>query len=76
MTLLALTAVAAEVAAEQASDTALIEGAILLGVATLFVLLFRRLGLGAVLGSHETTIRLLFGWADQDCARFPPASTP
>ena len=50
MSLLALTAVATEVAAEQASDTALLEGAILLGVATLFVLLFRRLGLGAVLG--------------------------
>ncbi|MGH6631869.1 MAG: cation:proton antiporter, partial [Sphingopyxis sp.] len=31
-------------------DTALVEGAILLGVATLFVLIFRRLGLGAVLG--------------------------
>ncbi|MFN7029075.1 MAG: cation:proton antiporter, partial [Sphingopyxis sp.] len=50
MNLLALTAVATEVAAEQATDTALVEGAILLGVATLFVLLFRRLGLGAVLG--------------------------
>ena len=50
MSLLALTAVATEVAAEQATDTALVEGAILLGVATLFVLLFRRLGLGAVLG--------------------------
>lgn len=50
MTLLALSAVAAERAAEQATDTALVEGAILLGVATLFVLLFRRLGLGAVLG--------------------------
>ena len=50
MSLLALTAVATEVAAERATDTALVEGAILLGVATLFVLLFRRLGLGAVLG--------------------------
>ena len=50
MSLLALTVVATEVAAEQATDTALVEGAILLGVATLFVLLFRRLGLGAVLG--------------------------
>ncbi len=45
-----LSAVATEVAAEKATDTALLEGAILLGVATLFVLLFRRLGLGAVLG--------------------------
>ncbi|PKP86231.1 MAG: sodium:proton exchanger [Alphaproteobacteria bacterium HGW-Alphaproteobacteria-17] len=50
MNLLALSVVAAEKAAEQATDTALIEGAILLGVATLFVLFFRRLGLGAVLG--------------------------
>jgi CPA2 family monovalent cation:H+ antiporter-2 len=50
MSLLALTAAATEVAAEKVTDTALIEGAILLGVATLFVLLFRRLGLGAVLG--------------------------
>ncbi|HET6524840.1 MAG TPA: cation:proton antiporter [Sphingopyxis sp.] len=41
---------AAEKLAETATDTALIEGAILLGVATLFVLIFRRLGLGAVLG--------------------------
>ncbi|MDO9362245.1 MAG: cation:proton antiporter [Sphingopyxis sp.] len=41
---------AAEVVAEKASDTALTEAAILLGVATLFVLIFRRLGLGAVLG--------------------------
>ncbi len=32
------------------TDTLLFEGAILLGVATLFVMLFRRLGLGAVLG--------------------------
>jgi monovalent cation:proton antiporter-2 (CPA2) family protein len=45
-----LASVAAEKAAEQATDTVLIEGAILLGVATLFVLFFRRLGLGAVLG--------------------------
>ena len=53
MTLLALTAAAskaAEKVAETATDTALVEGAILLGVATLFVLIFRRLGLGAVLG--------------------------
>ncbi|KTE01667.1 sodium:proton exchanger [Sphingopyxis sp. H038] len=53
MTLLALTAAASEAAgkvAETATDTALVEGAILLGVATLFVLIFRRLGLGAVLG--------------------------
>jgi len=53
VTLLALTAAAAEAAgkvAETATDTALVEGAILLGVATLFVLIFRRLGLGAVLG--------------------------
>ena len=50
MNLLALSAVAAEKAAEQATDTALVEGAILLGVATLLVLFFRRLGLGAVLG--------------------------
>lgn len=49
MTSLALSA-AAEGAAATATDTMLIEGAILLGVATLFVLLFRRLGLGAVLG--------------------------
>ena len=49
MTLLALTAAASEVAGT-ATDTALMEGAILLGVATLFVLIFRRLGLGAVLG--------------------------
>ena len=48
--LVMLSAVAAEKAAEQATDTVLIEGAILLGVATLFVLFFRRLGLGAVLG--------------------------
>ena len=46
----ALTEAAAELAAENATDAALIEGTILLGVATLFVLLFRRLGLGAVLG--------------------------
>ena len=53
MTLTALAAGASEAAAkvaETATDTALIEGAILLGVATLFVLIFRRLGLGAVLG--------------------------
>ena len=45
-----LTAAATDVAAETATDAALLEGAILLGVATLFVLIFRRLGLGAVLG--------------------------
>ncbi|MBE1527331.1 CPA2 family monovalent cation:H+ antiporter-2 [Sphingopyxis sp. OAS728] len=54
MNLLMLTAAAAAEAAEKvgetATDTALVEGAILLGVATLFVLIFRRLGLGAVLG--------------------------
>jgi CPA2 family monovalent cation:H+ antiporter-2 len=50
MTMLALAAAATEVAAENATDAALLEGAILLGVATLFVLIFRRLGLGAVLG--------------------------
>lgn len=53
MTWLALTAAASEAAgkvADTATDTALVEGAILLGVATLFVLIFRRLGLGAVLG--------------------------
>jgi CPA2 family monovalent cation:H+ antiporter-2 len=53
VTLLVLSAGASEAAAkvaETATDTALIEGAILLGVATLFVLIFRRLGLGAVLG--------------------------
>src|SRR3546814_13068179 len=36
--------------ADTPTDTLLFEGAILLGVATLFVMLFRRLGLGAVLG--------------------------
>ncbi|MHA4835566.1 cation:proton antiporter domain-containing protein [Sphingopyxis sp. MSC1_008] len=54
MNLFALTAASAAEAAEKvgetATDTALVEGAILLGVATLFVLIFRRLGLGAVLG--------------------------
>lgn len=45
-----LTAAATDVVAETATDAALLEGAILLGVATLFVLIFRRLGLGAVLG--------------------------
>ncbi|MGN6691685.1 MAG: cation:proton antiporter domain-containing protein, partial [Sphingopyxis sp.] len=45
-----LAAAASEAAAETASDAVLLEGAILLGVSTLFVLLFRRLGLGAVLG--------------------------
>lgn len=48
--LLALATASTEVAAEAASSAALVEGAILLGVATLFVLIFRRLGLGAVLG--------------------------
>ena len=47
----AATAEAAAAASETATDTALFEGAILLGVATLLVLIFRRLGLGAVLGS-------------------------
>ena len=50
LALTAATSEAAEKVAEAATDTALIEGAILLGVATLFVLIFRRLGLGAVLG--------------------------
>ena len=50
MSLPILAAAATEVAAENATDAVLIEGAILLGVATLFVLIFRRLGLGAVLG--------------------------
>jgi CPA2 family monovalent cation:H+ antiporter-2 len=50
MSLLALTAAASEVVAEKASDVQLIEATILLGVATLFVMAFRRLGLGAVLG--------------------------
>ena len=50
MTMLGLASAAVEVAAENAADAQLIEGAILLGVATLFVLIFRRLGLGAVLG--------------------------
>ncbi len=49
--LLAATAPAVtEVAARTPTDTLLFEGAVLLGVATLFVLIFRRLGLGAVLG--------------------------
>ncbi|MGL3819726.1 cation:proton antiporter domain-containing protein [Sphingopyxis sp. R3-92] len=48
--MLGLASAAVEVAAENAADAQLIEGAILLGVATLFVLIFRRLGLGAVLG--------------------------
>src|SRR5690606_17462224 len=50
MTWLSLAVAAADQAAETARDTALFEGAILLAVATLFVLIFRRLGLGAVLG--------------------------
>ncbi len=50
MTLAILAAGAAEAVSETATDAALLEGAILLGVATLVVLLFRRLGLGAVLG--------------------------
>lgn len=50
MTLLALAAGAVQETGKTASDAALFEGAILLGVATLFVLIFRRLGLGAVLG--------------------------
>lgn len=47
--LIAATATAVETV-PTATETLLTEGAILLGVATLFVLLFRRLGLGAVLG--------------------------
>jgi len=50
VSLAALAAATTEVVAETATDAALLEGAILLGVATLFVLIFRRLGLGAVLG--------------------------
>jgi CPA2 family monovalent cation:H+ antiporter-2 len=50
LTFAAAASEAAEKVAETATDTALVEGAILLGVATLFVLIFRRLGLGAVLG--------------------------
>ncbi len=50
MTPLLLAAATNEAVAEAATDTLLFEGAILLGVATLFVMLFRRLGLGAVLG--------------------------
>ncbi|PQM28104.1 sodium:proton exchanger [Sphingopyxis lindanitolerans] len=50
MTLAALAAGAAGAVGETATDAALLEGAILLGVATFFVLIFRRLGLGAVLG--------------------------
>ncbi|SNT00722.1 cation:proton antiporter [Sphingopyxis indica] len=49
-TLLAAGTAAVEQAAETPTDTLLFEGAILLGVATLFVMIFRRLGLGAVLG--------------------------
>src|SRR3546814_14229273 len=49
-TLLAAGTAAVEQAAETPTDTLLVEGAILLGVATLFVLIFRRLGLGAVPG--------------------------
>ncbi|WP_052071810.1 cation:proton antiporter domain-containing protein [Sphingopyxis sp. MWB1] len=48
--LIAAAAAGAESAGEAATNTLLFEGAILLGVATFFVLLFRRLGLGAVLG--------------------------
>ncbi len=47
---LILAAAVTERAAETPTDTLLFEGAILLGVATLFVMIFRRLGLGAVLG--------------------------
>ena len=50
MSLTGLAAGAAAAVSETATDAALLEGAILLGVATLFVLIFRRLGLGAVLG--------------------------
>lgn len=44
------TTVAASEAAASGASRMLVEGAILLGAAMLFVLLFRRLGLGAVLG--------------------------
>jgi len=52
MSLLLLATAASDIAAgnDIATDTMLFEGAILLGVATLFVMIFRRLGLGAVLG--------------------------
>lgn len=50
MTMLGLATATAGAAIETSADAQLIEGAILLGVATLFVLIFRRLGLGAVLG--------------------------
>ncbi|HWW57229.1 MAG TPA: cation:proton antiporter [Sphingopyxis sp.] len=50
MTLLALAAAGVEAVAETTTDAVLIEATILLGVATLFVMVFRRLGLGAVLG--------------------------
>ncbi|MGB3320230.1 MAG: cation:proton antiporter [Sphingopyxis granuli] len=48
--LLSAGAAVTERVSETPTDTLLFEGAILLGVATLFVMLFRRLGLGAVLG--------------------------
>ena len=48
--LLSAGAAVTERVSETPTDTLLLEGAILLGVATLFVMLFRRLGLGAVLG--------------------------
>lgn len=50
MTMLGLATAAAGAVTETRVDAQLLEGAILLGVATLFVLIFRRLGLGAVLG--------------------------
>lgn len=50
MTMLGLATAAAGAVTETPVDAQLLEGAILLGVATLFVLIFRRLGLGAVLG--------------------------
>ncbi|WP_374524925.1 cation:proton antiporter [Sphingopyxis sp.] len=50
MRLAVIAATATAAVGETATDAALLEGAILLGVATLFVLIFRRLGLGAVLG--------------------------
>ena len=50
LTILAAGPAVTEKVAETPTDTLLFEGAILLGVATLFVMIFRRLGLGAVLG--------------------------
>lgn len=50
LTILAVGPAVTEKVADTPTDTLLFEGAILLGVATLFVMIFRRLGLGAVLG--------------------------